>query len=181
MLFLVVTVAFSQRDVSGVVQDDAGNPIPGASIIVLGTSNGTVTDIDGKFSINVSSDDQLEVSFVGYETQLVSVGAQSMMVITLSEGTEFLDEIVVSGYSTQTRKSQTGAVSSVDVDGAVKRSVVNAAELLQGTAAGVQVIASGQPGSAPLVRIRGFATPNDNNPLYIICLLYTSPSPRDIR
>ena len=168
MLFLVVTVAFSQRDVSGVVQDDAGNPIPGASIIVLGTSNGTVTDIDGKFSINVSSDDQLEVSFVGYETQLVSVGAQSMMVITLSEGTEFLDEIVVSGYSTQTRKSQTGAVSSVDVDGAVKRSVVNAAELLQGTAAGVQVIASGQPGSAPLVRIRGFATPNDNNPLYII-------------
>ena len=92
MLFLVVTVAFSQRDVSGVVQDDAGNPIPGASIIVLGTSNGTVTDIDGKFSINVSSDDQLEVSFVGYETQLVSVGAQSMMVITLSEGTEFLDE-----------------------------------------------------------------------------------------
>tara|TARA_B100000683_G_scaffold74678_2_gene73496 strand:+ start:656 stop:3673 length:3018 start_codon:yes stop_codon:yes gene_type:complete len=168
MLFLVVTIAFSQRDVSGVVQDDAGNPIPGASIIVLGTSNGTVTDIDGKFSINVSSDDQLEISFVGYETQLVSVGAQSMMVITLSEGTEFLDEIVVSGYSTQTRKSQTGAVSSVDVDGAVKRSVVNAAELLQGTAAGVQVIASGQPGSAPLVRIRGFATPNDNNPLYII-------------
>ena len=77
-------------------------------------------------------------------------------------------EIVVSGYSTQTRKSQTGAVSSVDVDGAVKRSVVNAAELLQGTASGVQVIANGQPGSAPLVRIRGFATPNDNNPLYII-------------
>ena len=115
IIFLVVSVAFSQRDVSGTVQDEGGNPIPGASVIVAGTTNGTVTDIDGNFSISASSDDQLEVSFVGYETQTISVGSQARVVITLSESTEFLDEIVVSGYQTQTRKSLSGAISSVDI------------------------------------------------------------------
>lgn len=168
ILFLVVSVAFSQRDVSGTVQDEGGNPIPGASVIVAGTTNGTVTDIDGNFSISASSDDQLEVSFVGYETQTVSVGSQARVVITLSESTEFLDEIVVSGYQTQTRKSLSGAISSVDIGSAVKTPVVNSAELLQGRVTGISVIGNGQPGSAPVVRIRGYATPNDNNPLYII-------------
>ena len=168
LLFMCVSVSFSQRQVNGTVEDNSGNPIPGASIIVVGTSSGTVTDIEGNFAISVSSGDQLEFSFVGYESQTVTVGAQSILTITLAESTEFLDEIVVSGYQNKSRKSLSGAIASVDVAKAVKTPVINAAELLQGRVTGVSVIGSGQPGEAPVVRIRGYGTPNNNNPLYVI-------------
>ena len=157
---MCVSLAFSQRQVTGTVEDNSGNPIPGASVIVVGTSSGTVTDIEGNFAISVSSGDQLEFSFVGYESQTVTVGAQSTLTITLAESTEFLDEIVVSGYQTQTRKSLSGAIASVDVNNAVKTPVINAAEMLQGRVTGVSIINSGQPGAAPIVRVRGDGTPN---------------------
>ena len=152
LLFMCVSLAFSQRQVTGTVEDNSGNSIPGASVIVVGTSSGTVTDIEGNFAISVSSGDQLEFSFVGYESQTVTVGAQSTLTITLVESTEFLDEIVVSGYQTQTRKSLSGAIASVDVNNAVRTPVINAAEMLQGRVTGVSVINSGQPGAAPIVR-----------------------------
>ena len=187
LLFMCVSLAFSQRQVTGTVEDNSGNPIPGASVIVVGTSSGTVTDIDGNFAISVSSGDQLEFSFVGYESQTVTVGAQSTLTISLVESTEFLDEIVVSGYQTQTRKSLSGAIASVDVNNAVKTPVINVAEMLQGRVTGVSVINSGQPGAAPIVRVRGYGTPNNNSPLYVIdgvqtddAYVLSSLSPSDI-
>ena len=184
---MCVSLAFSQRQVTGTVEDNSGNPIPGASVIVVGTSSGTVTDIEGNFAISVSSGDQLEFSFVGYESQTVTVGAQSTLTITLAESTEFLDEIVVSGYQTQTRKSLSGAIASVDVNNAVKTPVINAAEMLQGRVTGVSIINSGQPGAAPIVRVRGYGTPNNNSPLYVIdgvqtddAYVLSSLSPSDI-
>ena len=118
---------------------------------------------------------------------IVSPELESTLTITLEESTEFLDEIVVSGYQTQTRKSLSGAIASVDVNNAVKTPVINVAEMLQGRVTGVSVINSGQPGAAPIVRVRGYGTPNNNSPLYVIdgvqtddAYVLSSLSPSDI-
>ncbi len=148
---------------------DANGPLPGANITVKGTSNGVVTDFDGNYSIkNVPADGTLKFSFIGYITQEIVVDGQTTINVTLQEDTQALDEVVVIGYTTQTRGDLTGAVGSVDMSEAIKTPVVNAAELLEGRVAGVTIVSSGQPGSAPRVNIRGFGTSNNTNPLYII-------------
>ncbi len=158
----------AQQTITGSISDADGNPIPGATIIISGTSQGTTSDFDGNFSISADAQATLEFSSIGFETQTVAVNGQDNLSISLQDAVSQLDEIIVTGYSTQTRGKLTGSVASVDVSDAVKVPVVNAAEVLQGRVSGVSVVTNGQPGSAPTVRIRGYGTPNNNDPLYII-------------
>ena len=166
-IFMLYGYAQAQS-VTGTITD-ADGPLPGANVIVKGTSNGVSTDFDGNYTINdVPAEAILEFSFVGYLTQEIVVGDQTTINVTMIEDANTLDEVVVIGYTTQTRGDLTGAVGSVNVEEAIKVPVVNAAEILQGRVAGVTVVTSGEPGSAPKVNIRGFGTSNNTNPLYII-------------
>ena len=156
------------QTVSGTVSDENG-PLPGATILVKGTSNGTTTDFDGNYTLNlITTDAVLVISFVGYITQEVVVAGKTTIDITLVEDANRLEEVVVIGYTTQSREDLTGAVSSVDMSEAIKSPTTNAAEALQGRVTGVTVVNSGQPGAAPKITIRGFGTSNNTNPLYII-------------
>ena len=160
------TISFAQ--ITGTIMDgNTNDALIGASVSIDGTTSGTVTDIDGKFSLDAKPGDVLVISYVGYEDQRITVGSQSNISIGLSEGVA-LSEVVVLGYVTQTRGDVTGSVASVDMAEAVKTPVVNVGEALQGRVTGVQVITNGNPGSVPKINIRGFGTSNNTNPLYII-------------
>ena len=158
----------AQQATTGTIIDADGVPIPGATVIISGTSEGTTTDFDGNFSISAESGAVLEFSSIGFETQMVTLSGQSNLTIALEDSVSQLDEIIVTGYGKQARGKLTGSVATVNVKDAVKVPVVNAAEILQGRVSGVTVVSNGQPGSAPSVRIRGYGTPNNNDPLYII-------------
>ena len=167
-LMLSTSLAFSQDSISGIVSDESNNPIPGATIVVQGSNVGVVTDFNGNYQINASAGDQLTFSSLGFSSQTITVGNQTQINITLSESIDILDEVVVSGYQTQSRRSLSGAIGTVDVDEAFKAPVTNAAEALQGRVAGVNVISNGGPGSAPVVRVRGYSSTNGNDPLYVV-------------
>lgn len=158
----------AQQTVSGRVTDDNGDGLPGVTILIKGTNNGDVTDVDGNYTVNASSSDVLVISFIGFETQEVAVNGRTTIDVSLSPDLKALEEVVVLGYGSKTREEFTGSITSVPVTEALKLPVSNVAETLQGRAAGVTVVSQGQPGEAPEVRIRGFASPNGNNPLYII-------------
>jgi TonB-linked SusC/RagA family outer membrane protein len=166
--FLASFFTYSQIDVSGTVTDEAGGAIPGITVIIAGTNQGTTTDFDGNYSITASADQELEFSSLGFVTQRIAINNQDNIDVIMIESIEVLDEIVVSGYSTQSRRTLSGAIGSVDVADAIKTPTTNAAEALQGRVAGVNVVNSGQPGAAPVVTVRGYATTNSNNPLYVI-------------
>ena len=158
----------AQQATTGTIVDADGLPIPGATVIISGTSEGTTSDFDGNFSISAESGAVLEFSSIGFETQMVTLSGQNNLTIALQDSVSQLDEIIVTGYGKQARGKLTGSVATVNVKDAVKVPVVNAAEILQGRVSGVTVVSNGQPGSAPSVRIRGYGTPNNNDPLYII-------------
>ena len=168
VLMLSSSLIFAQDTISGSVSDENNNPIPGATIVVEGTNTGVVTDFDGNYQINASTGDQLTFSSLGFSSQTIIVGNQNQINVTLGASVDILDEVVVSGYQTQSRRTLSGAIGTVDTDEAFKTQVTNSAEALQGRVAGVQVISGGAPGAAPIVRVRGYSTTNDNNPLYVI-------------
>ena len=157
-----------QSRVSGTVTDADGVPLPGASVVEKGTSNGTQTDFDGNYSIEVASGATLVFSYVGFKTVESVFSLESRIDISLEEDASRLDEVIVTGYGTQTRGEITGAVASLEVEDAVKLPVANAAELLQGRVTGVTVTNTGTPGDAPKINVRGFGTSNNTDPLYII-------------
>ncbi len=167
-----LTVA-PQSTITGTVTDDTGAPLPGANVLVKGTTNGTQTDFDGNYTITADGDATLVFSYIGFSSQEIAVGGQSTINVSLAEDASQLEEVVVLGYSTQTRGELTGSVASVDVAEATKLPIVNAAEALQGRVTGVTVIQSGDPGTPPKINIRGFGTSNNTNPLYIIDGLQT--------
>ena len=156
--------------VSGVVTDANGDPVIGASIMEKGTSNGTITDLDGKFSLTVKQGAVLAISFVGYQTQEVKVS--KVMKIVLKEDSEILDEVVVVGYGTQRRANLTGAVATVDVKKALdSRPIPDVGRALQGTVPGMSVtIPTGEVGSDPLIKIRGQIGSISGNNLPLILL-----------
>ncbi|SEA20204.1 TonB-linked outer membrane protein, SusC/RagA family [Porphyromonadaceae bacterium KH3R12] len=158
------------RRVTGVITDAQGEPVIGATVIEKGNpANGTVTDIDGNFTLNVAPNAVLEISYVGYEPKEVTIAGRSSLDITLQEDTQTLDELVVIGYGTLRKSDLTGAISSVNVEELGKRTTTNPAEALQGKVAGVNVQKfGGNAGSGVQVKIRGVKTFGDNNPLYII-------------
>ncbi|MCA0959834.1 TonB-dependent receptor [Muricauda ruestringensis] len=157
-----------QTQITGNVTDQNGDPLIGANVLVQGTTNGTQTDFDGNYVISADSNATLVFSYVGFSTQSVPINGRSVVNVSLSEDASQLDEVVVLGYSTQTRGDLTGSVASVDLSEATKAPIVNAAEALEGRVTGVSLINSGVPGSAPTIRIRGFGSTNGNDPLFII-------------
>ncbi|MDF0708291.1 SusC/RagA family TonB-linked outer membrane protein [Flagellimonas okinawensis] len=157
-----------QSQITGTVTDQNGEPLIGANVLVKGTTNGTQTDFDGNYTISADSNATLIFSYVGFSTQEVAISGRSVVDVTLSEDASQLDEVVVLGYSTQTRGDLTGSVASVDLSEATKAPIVNAAEALEGRVTGVSLINSGVPGSSPTIRIRGFGSTNGNDPLFII-------------
>ena len=156
--------------VSGVVTDPAGDPLPGATISVQGTTQGTVTDIDGRYSINVAEGATLVISFIGYETQMIRVGNQTVINVRLKEDSSSLEEVVIIGYGTQRKSDLTGSVGSVSSAELSERPAPSLNQALAGRVAGVQVNTnSGRPGGRTNVRIRGFSSINSsNNPLYVV-------------
>ena len=161
--------AQSAKKVSGTVYDaGTGEALIGVSILEVGTSNGTITDFEGKYSLEVT-DGKLSFSYIGYKTQTLTVSASGVYDIKLESDNEQLDEIVVIGYGTQKKSDLTGSLSSISNKDIKNYAVSNASELLTGKAAGVFVAASsGQPGADAVIRVRGLGTVNDNNPLYVV-------------
>ena len=143
IFLLLISVSAKSQDmaISGVVSDAAtGETIPGATVLVKGTGNGTVTDFDGNYKLSVSSgDNTLVISFVGYETLEVEVGGRSQIDVALSESSTQLTEVVVIGYGTQKKKVVTGAIASVSAEEITATPVLRAEQALQGRTAGVQV------------------------------------------
>ncbi len=164
---LAVAPVFAQVAATGVIVDEkTGEPVIGASVLEEGTTNGTITDFDGNFQLNVASGAQLVISYVGYKTQ--NVAAAANLRIKLAEDSEVLDEVVVTGYTTQRKADLTGAVSAVSAKDLEKQQENNPMKALQGKIPGMNISADGNPSGAATVRIRGIGTLNDNDPLYII-------------
>ena len=166
MLILVCTTMYAQSEITGTVVDEFGDGLYGTTVVEKGTSNGTVTDLDGNFTLKVAEGTPLVISFIGFET--LEVPAKQGMKVTLKENTSELSEVVVTGYTTQRKADLTGAVSVVSVDEIAKQNENNPIKALQGRVPGMNVSADGNPSGAATVRIRGIGTLNNNDPLYII-------------
>ena len=163
-------IAQQGKVVTGTITDSKGEAIIGANVLVKGSSLGTTTDFDGKYSLEVPAGAVLQVSYIGYLSKEVAVGNQSNINIVLTEDTQTLDEVVVVGYGTQRKSDVTGSISVANADDILKTSSFNALAGLKGKASGVNIFTnSGQPGGATRVMIRGIGTINSSsNPLYVV-------------
>ncbi|MBR5655449.1 MAG: TonB-dependent receptor [Prevotella sp.] len=169
LLCLFPMGALAQGLVKGTVNDEAGEPIIGATVKVDGTSAGTITDFNGNFSVQAASNATLSISYVGYVPQQVNVGGRSNIAITLVEDNTTLNDVVVIGYGTMKKKLVTGATVQVKGDEIAKLNTTNALEAMQSSSPGVQITqSSSQPGKSYNVYIRGKGTIGDNTPLYVI-------------
>lgn len=150
--------------------DVQNETIIGANIVIKGTTIGTVTDLDGKFSIEATSSDVLVISYIGMNPQEITVGNQKNFRIVLQENAKSLEEVIVVGYGTAKRKDLTTSVSSVSTKDIGERPIISAAAAIQGKAAGVTVIQpSGEPGAGMVVRVRGNTSITaSNDPLYVV-------------
>ena len=159
-----------QNEISGIVVDKNGTPLPGASVLEKGTNNGTVTDFNGNFSLTVSNENPiLAVSYIGFTPIEIAADGQSTINVILQEDTTGLDEIVVTGYGSSAKKDVTGAISSVKGEVFKNQPVSGLDKALQGRIAGLQVVRNGgAPGSSPKLRIRGTGTVNNSDPLYVV-------------
>lgn len=160
----------NEKHVSGRVTDSQGEPVIGASISVKGTTLGTVTDVEGRFTLNVPSDGEITISYIGYITQTTRIGNRTYLEVSLKEDTQNLEEVIVVGYGTMKKHDVTTAISTVSLKGVDERPLTSVAAALQGKAAGVQVVQpNGTPGSGLSVRIRGNSSINaSNDPLYVV-------------
>jgi TonB-linked SusC/RagA family outer membrane protein len=170
LLCLISSFAVLAQDkvVSGTVKDETGSPIPGVSVLVKGTTTGTLTDANGQFRISAKDTDVLSFTFVGYSATEISVGSQTNIEASLKPDVTNLEEVVVTGYSVDKRRELTGAVSSVKAKDLVFAPTGNVEQMLQGRVPGVTVITNGQPGTTSQVRVRGFGAFGGNQPLYIV-------------
>ncbi|MGB5438018.1 MAG: TonB-dependent receptor [Maribacter sp.] len=172
-LFLAILgmqFSFAQQTITGTVTDENGQGVPGANILVVGTTTGTQSDFDGNFSIPASPSDVLSISYLGYATQRITVGNQTTINVQLVEDASQLEEVIVIGYGTAKKKDVTGAVSRVTSKSFENQPLTRVDEALQGRAAGVTVAkANGAPGAGIKVRIRGVNSITGNNdPLVVI-------------
>lgn len=155
--------------VTGAVTDDNSQPLPGVNVIEKGTTNGTATDADGKFSLNVQNENSVLVfSFIGYTSQEVAVNGRTTIDVTMAEDVQRLDEIVVVGYSSQAKKDITGAVAIVEMKALKSIPAGSAVQALQGQASGVNVISSGAPGRGSNIFIRGIGSFGNTQPLILV-------------
>lgn len=163
-------VITQSKQLSGTVIDPQGEPIIGANVIEKGTTNGVITDINGKFSLQVGNNAVLVISYIGYLQREISVGDRTSFSITLSEDVKALDEVIVIGYGVQRKVTATGAVSKVEGDEVTKISTVNASKALQGLTSGITIIdRGGAPGDDnPLIYLRGVGTTGEAAPLVLV-------------
>ena len=172
LVFLMTTVTgFAQnKTVSGIVVDKAGEAVIGASVLVKGTSNGTITDFDGKFTLsNVPEKGIITITYIGYEGQDISIAGKNTLKVILAEDTETLDEVVVVGYGTQKKTDLTGSVMSVKSEDITSVTANNPVQALQGRVTGVSVVTDSRPGKSPTLRIRGNGSISaGNDPLYVV-------------
>ncbi|MEY8552950.1 TonB-dependent receptor [Bacteroides uniformis] len=167
-MLLPMCMFAQQITVQGVVKDQTGETVIGASVMEKGTTNGTITGIDGDFSLNMSPNGTLVVSFVGYKTQEVQVKGQKQLLVVLSEDAEMLDEVVVIGYGTMKKSDLTGAVSSIGNKDIKDSPVSNLGQAIQGKISGVQIVDAGKPGDNVSIKIRGLGSINNCDPLVVI-------------
>ncbi len=165
-----VVAAGQKRTIKGIITDDKGVPVIGASILEKNTLNGTVTEIDGTYTMTLEKSDVIVVSCIGYATKEITVGNQSTIDVVLSEDTRLLDEVVVVGYGTQKKSDVSGSVTTVSGDKLTKMPTANAEAALQGMAPGLAVnFGSGGAGTSPSLQVRGVTSwGTDNSPLVII-------------
>ena len=157
------------QTVSGVVRDAAGETLIGVNVLIPGTTVGTVTDIDGNYSLDVQGADSLMFRYVGFAERRVAIAGQGTLDVVLTEESQFLNEVVVVGYGVQRRSDVTGAVGSVEAEELTRIATGDVSSSLQGKVAGVQVVpTSGTPGASSVVRIRGIGTFGDARPLYVV-------------
>ncbi|MFN3852010.1 MAG: SusC/RagA family TonB-linked outer membrane protein [Spirosomataceae bacterium] len=170
LLLFVANVVLAQKKISGKVLDgDAGIGLPGATITAKGTNKGTATDANGNYTIEVpNGTTTLVFSSIGYTSQEIAIGTKSTIDVTLASDSRALQEVVVTGYGSQSKRDITGAVATVDMKQALAVPAPNIASAIQGRVAGVTVGNDNSPGGGVMVRIRGFGTINDNSPLYIV-------------
>ena len=184
-LVLSGTTVFAQeKTVTGVVTDSFNEPLIGASIVVQGTTNGVITDLDGKYSIKVTPGATLQFSYVGMEKQSVKVGNQSVINVQLKDDSQMLAETVVIGYGSAKKRDLTGSITNIKGDEIANKPVANPLSALQGKVAGVQVINSGRAGEDPEIRVRGTNSINGYKPLYVVDGLFNDNinflNPQDI-
>ena len=184
-LLLLPVIAFSQgKIVSGIVSDDMGSPLPGATVQVKGSDTiGSITDFDGKFTIAIrDGEKKIIITYVGFVSQEVDVVGQNNISISLEQDVSELEEVVVIGYGTVLKKDLTGSVSSVKVSETISRQSTTVDQLLQGRAAGVQVTQNAaNPGSGISVRVRGTSSLRGNNePLYVVDGIIISSASEDV-
>ncbi len=169
LLMVCCTMAsYAQVTATGVVVDAAtGEPIIGASVLEEGTTNGTITDFDGNFTLSVANDAMVVISYVGYKTQQLFPNAN--MKVSLAEDSEVLEEVVVTGYTTQRKADLTGAVTAISAKDLEKQQENNPMKALQGKVPGLNIAADGNPSGTATVRIRGEGSLNSSkDPLYVI-------------
>jgi len=169
LLLLFGSVIYGQVSVRGKVTDSGGNSLPGVNVLVKGTTTGTVTDIDGNYNIQAPAEATLLYSFIGYVTEEVKVAGRSVIDVSLTDDITSLQEVVVIGYGTSTKKELTGAVGIVDGDQLTKLNTTRVDQALQGKLAGVTINTnSGAPGGSANIRIRGLSTNGNNDPLILV-------------
>jgi TonB-linked SusC/RagA family outer membrane protein len=166
---LLIAAQQQARQVSGIVTDEAGDPVIGANIVQKGTTNGIITGLDGRFTLSVPGNAVLVVSYVGYLAQEIPTSGRTTFNIRLVEDSRNLDEVVVVGYGTVRKSDLTGAVAKVATEDLLQLSTTDIGQALAGRVAGVDIISdSGQPGSGVKIRIRGYGSINNSDPLYVV-------------
>jgi hypothetical protein len=169
LLLLANLSLMAQQTITGVVKDTGGQPMSGVTVVVKGTSTGTLTGVDGKYSLPVPAGaTTLRFSFIGFTNLELPISGKSVIDATLQEAVNEMSEVVVVGYGTQRRATITGAITSVGSKELTAVPVTTADLALQGRASGVTVVNNGSPGTAPTIRVRGLSTMNSNDPLVVI-------------
>ena len=168
LMLLIGSISYGQS-VKGVVTDADGS-LPGVSVTIQGTTSGAQTDFDGNYTIKASQGDVLVFSYLGYKTEVRTVGSETVINVTMTEDSTQLEEIVVIGYGTTTVKDATGSVASVRAEDFNKGVIASPEQLIQGKTAGVQISStSGAPGAGVNIRIRGSnSVRSNNNPLFVV-------------
>lgn len=156
------------RRIAGIVTDETGETVIGATVRNTKTGEGTVTDINGKFTLDISGNAELEISYVGCITQNIKIGNSNNINVVLKEDTQNLEEVVVVGYGTQKKKDLTSAIATISNKELANQTISNAVAAMQGRLSGVQVTNSGSPGSSPSIRIRGTGSVHSANPIYVV-------------
>ncbi|MDP5230955.1 MAG: SusC/RagA family TonB-linked outer membrane protein, partial [Cellulophaga sp.] len=171
VMMLLISFSYAQgKTISGSVTDQTGLPLPGVSVVVVGTTSGTQTDFDGNYSITAAVGQKLRFSYIGQKTTEITIGTTNTVNVKLQDDAEALEEVIVVAYGTSKKSDFTGSAVQISAEEIKDRPISNVIQALQGAAPGVNVsAANGQPGSTPAIQIRGNGSfSSDNNPLYVV-------------